>query len=120
MQRWVLAVIYYSTNGDSWLKCSAGGEASDLCGAEDPFVGKSRFLAPVSECQWAGISCIDGCVTEIEFEENELVGTIPTEIGLLSDLAVWGMVSQMIEIHDFSSFDVLRDMLTFRSFSLLF
>lgn len=93
VQRWVLAVIYYSTNGDDWFQCSANPEATDLCGAEDPFVGDSRFLSAVNECLWNGISCIDGCVTEIEFEENNLIGTIATEIGLLKDLAVWGMVS---------------------------
>lgn len=91
LQRWVLAVIYFSTNGDQWVQCSANPAATDDCGNVLPFLGGTRFLSAGTECDWAGISCIDGCVTEIEFEENNLVGTIPTEIGLLSDLAVWGM-----------------------------
>lgn len=91
VQRWALAVIYYSTNGDSWFQCSSNPTANDACGFDAPFVGDARFLSGVFECLWAGISCIDGCVTEIEFEENNLIGTIPTEIGLLSDLAIWGM-----------------------------
>ena len=91
IQRWTLAVIYFSTNGNSWFQCSDNQAATDICGAEDPFVGKTRFLSENHECTWAGVSCIDGCVTELEFEENNLVGTIPTEIGLLSDLAIWGM-----------------------------
>jgi len=119
IQRWVLAVVYFSTGGDDWFQCSQNPAANDICGAEDPFVGEDRFLSTTNECTWAGISCIDGCVTEIEFEENNLVGTIPTEVsiervecealfpfipcshtlilgifyqmGLLSDLAVWGM-----------------------------
>eukprot|EP00977_Amphora_coffeiformis_P011314 scaffold2720_cov173-Amphora_coffeaeformis.AAC.21 len=91
LQRWVLAVIYYSTGGDEWVQCSANPLATDDCGNIVPNLGATRFLSGGSECDWAGISCIDDCVTEIEFEENNLNGIIPTEIGLLSDLAVWGM-----------------------------
>ena len=91
LQRWVLAVMYYSTGGDEWIQCSANPLATDDCGSALPNVGATRFLSSGSECEWAGISCIDDCVTEIEFEENNLNGIIPTEIGLLSDLAVWGM-----------------------------
>jgi hypothetical protein len=91
VQRWVLAVIYFSTQGDAWFQCSNNPSSSDECGQEDPFVGSTRFLDASNECDWAGISCINGCVTEIEFEENNLVGTIPTEVGLLQDLAIWGM-----------------------------
>jgi hypothetical protein len=90
VQRWAVAVMYFSTDGGDWFQCSADG--TDPCGDVEPFVGKRRFLSPFSECQWAGITCdVDGCVTEVEFEENNLVGTIPTEMGLLTDLAVWGM-----------------------------
>jgi len=74
VQRWVLAVTYFSTGGDSWIQCSANASAVDICGTEDPFLGKTEFLSPDQECSWAGISCIDGCVTEIEFEDNNLVG----------------------------------------------
>jgi hypothetical protein len=81
LQRWILAVIYFSTQGDGWLQCSANPSATDNCGAEEPFVAATRFLSSVNECEWAGISCIDDCITEIEFEENALNGTIPTEIG---------------------------------------
>ena len=75
VQRWVIAVFYFATEGESWNKCSAAG--SDLCGSEFPFDGKRRFLSDFSECEWAGITCNnDDCVTEIEFEENGLVGTM--------------------------------------------
>lgn len=90
-QRWVLAVIYFSTGGPEWFQCSANPSATDACGAEEPFVGDSRFLSDTSECDWAGISCVQGCVTEVEFEKNNLVGTIATEIGLLKELRIWGM-----------------------------
>jgi hypothetical protein len=67
VQRWTLAVMYYSTNGDAWFQCSANPNAVDLCGIQSPFEGEERFLSPVSECEWAGIQCIDGCVTEVEY-----------------------------------------------------
>jgi hypothetical protein len=115
VQRWTLAVMYYSTNGDEWDQCSAVG--ADPCGEENPFLGERRFLSSFNECDWAGIVCnLNGCVTEVEFENNNLVGTIPTgkwdlgslkkirfwffsfdcdppfeEMALLTDLAVWGM-----------------------------
>ena len=84
-QRWVLAVMYYSTDGDNWAVCY---ENDPLC--------PDSFLNPSNECDWFGITCVtspngDECVERIIFEANELSGTIPTELGLLSDLAVLGM-----------------------------
>ena len=69
VQRFVLAVIYYSTNGEAWFQCSGNRAASDDCGSDFPFdQGQSRFLSPISECNWAGIRCSeDLCVTDIEF-----------------------------------------------------
>jgi hypothetical protein len=78
LQRWVLAVIYYSTGGDEWIQCSANPDANVTCGSLEPHLGESAFLSSGSECEWAGITCVDGCVTEIEFEENNLNGIIPT------------------------------------------
>jgi hypothetical protein len=67
VQRWTLAVMYYATNGDEWFQCSANTSATDLCGIQSPFEGDDRFLSSGSECDWAGISCIDGCVTQVEY-----------------------------------------------------
>ena len=73
VQRWSLAVIYYSTNGDDWFECSANPNASDPCGTVRPFRGKDRFLSSVSECDWAGITCnTQGCVTEIVFGASSI------------------------------------------------
>lgn len=115
IQRWALAVLYFSTGGEEWFQCSANANTGDNCGNEDPFVlGQERFLSGSGECEWAGITCnSDECVTEIEFgtfrwvglvasfsphtsndhstEENNLRGTIPSEISLLTDLMIWGM-----------------------------
>jgi hypothetical protein len=67
IQRWSLAVIYYSTGGDNWFQCSANPNATDNCGNEAPFIGKTRFLSGGSECNWAGIACVHGCVTYMQF-----------------------------------------------------
>jgi hypothetical protein len=89
VQRWALAVVYYSTGGDDWFQCF---ENNTACGNFLPFLNQEAFLSPSNECEWAGISCnAQACVTEIEFEENNLVGTIPTEMGLFENLAIWGM-----------------------------
>jgi hypothetical protein len=84
IQRWALAVMYFSTGGDDWTECFADDVA---CTTSLAFLGDDAFLSESNECEWAGISCdLEGCVTEIEYEENNLVGTIPTELGLLEDL----------------------------------
>ena len=68
VQRYVMATIYFSTNGDSWFQCSGNPMANDDCGNEIPFLGDTQFLAPVHECNWAGLRCnSDMCITEVEF-----------------------------------------------------
>ena len=72
IQRWTLAVMYFASNGDKWFQCASNITLStmnptDDCGADAPFVNQNRFLSPVNECLWAGIRCINGCVTEYEF-----------------------------------------------------
>jgi hypothetical protein len=57
-QRYIMAVLYYSTEGDSWLNCSA--TASSVCPSEG-----SRFLSGEDVCFWYGVSCSRGDVTGI-------------------------------------------------------
>lgn len=70
IQRWTLAVTYFSTGGNNWDECSANPMATDMCGMFAPFMGSDRFLSAGSECNWAGIDCdSNNCVTAIDYGE---------------------------------------------------
>ena len=59
IQRFALAALYYSTDGDKWKFCSA--EKGD-CSEE-------RFLSEASVCDWYGIECNNNLrVTEVKLE----------------------------------------------------
>lgn len=107
-QRYVLAVFYYSTEGDDWAACGAPSDltneneimdANEDCTitvtpppdifATIPLTSNTdAWLTPVNECEWAGIACNADtlCADRIEFENNNLAGTIPSEVGRLTDL----------------------------------
>jgi hypothetical protein len=71
-QRWVLSVVFYSTNGEDW-------------------VDSTGWLSDANECTWyhtasGGIDCDEnGLMKEINLRRNNLRGTIPKELILLSD-----------------------------------
>jgi hypothetical protein len=48
LQRYVLALLYFSTGGDNWIKCRRDGVT--LCQGEN-------FLSNAHECEWGGITC---------------------------------------------------------------
>lgn len=85
IQRYVMAVFYYSTGGEKWVNC---GAASTVCNPSGStyngfatsacFEGASeRWLAPVSSCRWCGNVCDDlnhiTCITQIDIGENPRV-----------------------------------------------
>jgi hypothetical protein len=76
IQRYVLAVFYFSTRGDRWIQCSAPTEddnviavqeANDMCtidvtssstGAGGSYESDSNaWLTPETECSWGGLGC---------------------------------------------------------------
>ncbi|HEY3473740.1 MAG TPA: hypothetical protein VGK56_03970, partial [Anaerolineales bacterium] len=63
----VLVMLYQSTDGDNW---------------ED----NSGWLASNRPCAWVGVICEQGHVVELQLYYNELAGTLPPEIGKLTQL----------------------------------
>jgi Leucine-rich repeat (LRR) protein len=84
VQRYILAVFYFSTNGDEW----------DNCGRNDPICGgdpdEESWLSEASECVWVGLNCTNNAnVDQIFFARtfgNNLDGTLPQELTFLSSL----------------------------------
>lgn len=79
LQRYALAVLYFSTNGEGkWAK-------------------KEDWVSHLDECDWYGVKCLDSQdeftpVLEIRLDRNHLGGTIPPEIGLfehIESLHLW-------------------------------
>jgi len=77
-QRYFLALLYFSTNGNDWNSCAAHENSS--CSG-------NRFLSSTSECSWTGCECDrNDQLTRINLDSNNLRGQIPNEIGALSHL----------------------------------
>jgi hypothetical protein len=80
IQRYALATLYYSTNGEHWMNHEGW-----LLRGEDE-CGKWWQDNPEK-----GIVCTDnGTITSLGLKENNLTGAIPPEIGLLSTLGKQG------------------------------
>jgi len=70
IQRYVLVVFYYATGGDGWTN-------------------KEGWLGGSNECDWFKVDCIFGgdMVTLLSPTVNNLVGSLPSEVGSLGNLA---------------------------------
>lgn len=70
--RYLLTLLYGNWDGEGWRS------------------KESWLSTEISECQWEGIGCTDdGLVRTISLESNNLGGTMPTEIALLTALSKW-------------------------------
>ena len=79
LQRYTAAVLYFSTGGDDWTRCSRHRTSPCIVGG--------RFLGSNSECVWYGVSCnLSGKIFRVDFEDNNLVGSIASELGSLIEL----------------------------------
>ena len=79
IQRYVLALLYFKTSGDSWKSCSASPDAGSCEG--------QRFLSDAHECNWGGVACdSSNQVLSLHLDDHNLRGELPTELGLLSQL----------------------------------
>ena len=104
IQRYVMAVFYFSTRGNRWTECSspplttdfnspealaAEAAANAACTLQVAGVNASSnaWLTGGSECEWGGLGCdADNFVTRIEFEQNGIAGTLPYELERLQSL----------------------------------
>lgn len=90
VQRYVLAVLYFSTRGNRWFQCSAPADledpesvaqANDACtivaSPGNRVENSFAWLTGVSECNWGGVAC----------DENEDV--IRIDIGKHFQNGVW-------------------------------
>ncbi|KAL3786140.1 hypothetical protein HJC23_010714, partial [Cyclotella cryptica] len=100
IQRYVAAVFYFSTGGGSWKQCNAPKDFDDPVSVEranaecqiemntfpDQTSGSQAWLTASSECEWGGLACLPEtsscsfCLGELSFENNGLIGTIPSEL----------------------------------------
>jgi hypothetical protein len=84
IQRYALATLYFSTNGDTWEN-------------------KAHWMDDGNECdRWQDtsndtkITCTDnGTLVELDLSSNGLQGTIPPEIGLLTSLGKFVIEERM-------------------------
>eukprot|EP00804_Cyclotella_cryptica_P003742 CCRYP_008909-RA/>CCRYP_008909-RA protein AED:0.31 eAED:0.06 QI:0/1/0.6/1/1/1/5/0/1068 len=92
-QRYVLALLAFQFDSLAWSSC--GGNYSDgemaeyaTCTIEienttDTAEEYVRWLSSSNECNWYGVTCLDGKVRSLELPENNLIGKIPPEISIL-------------------------------------
>lgn len=71
IQRYAMAVLYYSTDGPNWLQAT-------------------KWMTDAPECEWfnKGVTFCDAVssgVSNFDLNENNLVGKLPEELYLLSD-----------------------------------
>mmetsp|Transcript_11278 Transcript_11278/g.18140 ORF Transcript_11278/g.18140 Transcript_11278/m.18140 type:complete len:330 (+) Transcript_11278:1-990(+) len=96
IQRYTLAVFYFSTRGDRWTQCSAPSaytpeeiqQANEMCMIQVPGgQGTNAWLSPGNECAWGGVGCdTEDIVTRLEMEQNGVAGTLPFELNRLQNL----------------------------------
>ena len=77
VQRFALAVLYFATGGETWTN-------------------QNFWLTPIDECLWAssgtGFPCdLDRVLLSIELENFGLLGELPSEIRLLTDLTTFNV-----------------------------
>ena len=82
LTKYALATLYYATSGDNWVR-------------------RERWLEHPRYCEWQmdrQITFCDssGTLRQITLTSNKLVGTLPPELGLLSDLSVLDVSSNQL------------------------
>ena len=112
VQRYVMAILYFSLKGYQWTECSAPKDwecadeaslAESNCNLlpylhypDQPRAGclhTMPWLSSHHECMWGGLAChsedhpeLAWCMDQIEFQNNNVKGIIPDEIASLKHL----------------------------------
>jgi len=99
LQRFVLADLYFSTTGDQWNN-------------------KYKFLTRKNVCDWndktSGVFCNEnGQITTLLMPENDLYGTIPQDIGLLSNMERFNLTRNRLEGTIPNSIGIMSSMTNF-------
>ncbi|KAL7473672.1 hypothetical protein ACHAXS_014161 [Conticribra weissflogii] len=95
-QRYSLAVLAFSFDSMAWIHCGNYDDLVDsnanLCSGKDFHEAndeeKYTWLSGVDECEWYGVTCLEGVVLGLEIDQNNLVGEIPPEISGLENLKI--------------------------------
>ena len=66
LERYILAVLYFATSGDGWDKCNRINECIGT--------GSQSYLSKASVCEWFGIECENGAVSEVKL--GKLISTV--------------------------------------------
>ena len=78
LERYALAVLYFGNNGQRWP-------------------GVTNFLLPTSHCEWDAINCDSfGRPENITLVGENLQGSLPPEIGILSTLSILDMSDNLL------------------------
>ncbi len=87
LERAALIDLYNSTKGDKW-KNNSGWKKSPL--------HTDGFAMPGTEGNWYGISESEDYVIEIKLSDNNLSGSIPSQLGKLSNLEILDLNSNQL------------------------
>lgn len=95
-QRYVMAVFYYAMNGDDWKECS---QNSSSCLDNAVFKQqRNNFLSGTRECSWGGLECNKKqCIIAIMKQNQQMTGSIPSELGHLTCLKILDMDDNSIQ-----------------------
>jgi len=72
-----LVALYNGTNGATWTN-------------------RTSWLATNAPCSWYGVACTSGRVTQLILNNNNLLGTLPTQLGNLTNLTALNLASNQL------------------------
>jgi hypothetical protein len=61
------------------------------------WISKVNWMDTTADCKtWYGVECVSGLVSQIDLDDNGLVGTIPTQIGYMNHLTTYFSMSNAL------------------------